>query len=181
MKFTKVLVLLAAISLFAVGGCGSGGESNDVREDTSSTDTEQHNEDVAISPSSGSSSSSEDASEYDPDPTDINYDYYDEGIPASFPDVIPVYDSANSTVLGGIEQDAGGTMVYSLILGSNDQVSDVTNTIVGSVENIDMNMTVEGSTMLMGYMGDWDYVITIDNGEADGYTTIITYTLTEKQ
>ena len=80
-----------------------------------------------------------------------------------------------------MEQNAGGTMMYNLVLGSNDQVSDVTNTVVGSVENIDMNLTVEGSTMLMGYMGDWNYTITIDNGEADGYTTIITYTITEKQ
>ncbi|MCD4847196.1 MAG: hypothetical protein K8R76_03290 [Candidatus Aegiribacteria sp.] len=181
MKFTKILVLLAAISIFALGSCGSSGESNDSREDTSNEDTEQQTEDVAISSSSGTSSSSDEASEYDPDPTDINYDYLDAGIPAGFPDVIPVYDSANTTVLGGLEQNAGGTMVYSLVLGCNDQISDVTNTVVGSLENIDMNMAVEGSTMLMGYMGDWDYVITIDNGEADGYTTIVTYTLTEKQ
>ena len=187
MKFTKILVLLAAISIFAVAGCGGSGESNDSLEDTSGTDTEQQNEDVAVSPSSGTSSSSEsssssdEASEYDPDPTDINYANFDEGIPASFPDVIPVYDSANSTVLGSMEQDAGGTMIYSLVLGSNDQVSDVTSTVVGSLENIDMNMAVEGSTMLMGYMGDWNYTITIDNGEADGFTTIVTYTLTEMQ
>lgn len=175
MKFTKILILLAAMSLFAAGGCGSNGESSDSSEDISSTDTEQQNTDAAIS------SSSEEASEYDPVPTDINYANLDEGIPANFPDVIPIYNSANSKVLGGVEQNAGGTMVYDLVLGSNDQVSDVTNIIVGSVENIDMNMTVEGSTILMGYMGDWDYVITIDNGEADGYTTIVTYTLTEKQ
>lgn len=181
MKFTKILVLLAAISLFAVSGCGSSGESNGSREDTSSTDTEQQNEDVEISSSSGTVSSSERTSEYDPDPTDINYEYLDEGIPANFPDVIPVYDSGNTTVLGGIEQNAGGTMVYSLILGCNDPVSEVTGIMVSRLENIDMNMTVEGSTMLMGYMGDWNYVVTIDNGEADGYTTIITYTLTEVQ
>lgn len=181
MKFTKVLVLLAAMTLFVLAGCGNSGESNDAREDTSGTDTEQQNEDVAISQPSGTSSSSEEASEYDPDPTDINYANFDEGIPASFPDVIPVYNSANTTVLGGIEQDAGGTMVYDLVLGSNDQVSDVTNIIVGSIENIDMNIAVEGSSMIMGYMGDWDYTITIDNGEADGYITIITYSLTEKQ
>ncbi len=181
MKFTKILVLLAAISLFAVSGCGSSGESNDSREDTSSSDTEQVNADAEISEPSGTSSSSEEGSEYDPDPTDINYANLNEGIPANFPDVIPVYNSANTTVLGGIEQDAGGTMIYDLVLGSNDQVSDVTSIIVGSVENIDMNISVEGSTMLMGYMGDWDYAITIDNGEADGYTTIITYALTEMQ
>lgn len=181
MKFTKILVLSAAISLFAVSGCGSSGESNDSRENISSTDTVQENEDVAISSSSGTASSSEETSEYDPDPTDINYANLDEGIPANFPDIIPVYDSANTTVLGGVEQNAGGIMIYDLVLGSNDQVSDVTNTVVGSLENIDMNITVEGSTMLMGYMGNWDYTVTIDNGEADGYTTIITYALTEKQ
>ena len=179
MKFTKILVLLAAMSLLAIVGCGSSGESSDSREDISDTDTEQQNTAVETSSSSKTFSSSEEASEYDPDPTDIDYSYLDEGIPANFPDVIPVYDSANTTVLGGVEQNAGGTMVYSLVLGSNDQISDVTNTMVGNLENIDMNMTLEGSTMLMGYMGDWNYIITIDNGEADGYTSIITYTLTE--
>ncbi len=169
------------MTLFVLGGCGSSGESNESGEETSSTDIEQHNEDAEISSSSETASSSEEASEYDPDPTDINYANLDEGIPANFPDVIPVYDSGNTTVLGGIEQNAGGTMIYDIVLGSNDQVSDVTNTVVGSLENIDMNISVEGSTILMGYMGDWDYTVTIDNGEADGYTTIITYALTEKQ
>lgn len=175
MKITGILVLSIIMTIFAFGGCGSSGESNDSQENTSGTDTQQR--DAVIS----TSSSSESESEYDPVPTDINYDYLDAGIPANFPEVIPIYDSSSLTVLGGMEQDAGGTMVYSLILGSNDQISDVSNAVVGSVENIDQNLSVEGSTMIMGYMGDWNYVITVDNGEADGYTTIITYTLTERQ
>lgn len=174
MKITKILLVSAIMAIFAFSGCGSSGESNDSQEDTSSTDTEQQDVDIAIS------SSSEDQSEYDPVPTDINYDNLDTGIPANFPEVIPIYDSSNSTVLGSMEQDAGGTMMYNLVLGSNDQISDVSNTVVGSVENINQNLSVEGSTMLMGYMGDWDYTITVDNGEADGYTTIITYTLVER-
>ena len=181
MKITKILLVSAIMAIFAFSGCGSSGESNDSQEDISSTDTEQQDVDIAISSSSENPSSSENQSEYDPDPTDINYDNLDAGIPANFPDVIPIYDLSNSTVLGSSEQDAGGTMMYSLVLGSNDQVSDVSNTVVGSVENINRNLSVEGSTMLMGYMGDWDYTITVDNGEADGYNTVITYLITEKQ
>jgi len=181
MKIAKILLVSAIMTIFALSGCGSSGESNDSQEDTSNTDTEQQDVDIATSSSSENPSSSEDQSEYDPDPTDINYDNLDAGIPANFPDVIPIYDPSNSTVLGSMEQDAGGTMIYNLVLGSNDQVSDVSNTVVGSVENIEQNISVEGTTMLMGYMGDWDYTVTVDNGEADGYTTIITYTLVERQ
>lgn len=32
--------------------------------------------------------------------------------------------------MGGMEQDAGGTMLYNLVLGSNDTVSEVTEVIV---------------------------------------------------
>lgn len=181
MKISKVLVLLVALTLFAVGGCIGSDGADDAEENTSSTDGEQQDADVEISASSETSSSFEEDSEYDPLPTDINYDHLDAGIPDGFPDVIPVYDIANSTVMGGLGQDAGGIMVYNLVLGTNDQISDVADDIVDAVENIDMNLAVEGSTLLMGYMGDWDYTITIDNGEADGFTTVITYSIVEKQ
>ncbi len=167
MKIARILLLLSALALFAAGGCGVGGEAGDA--------------DVEISSSSETSSSSDENSESDPGPTDTNYSNYDAVIPEGFPDVIPIYDIENSTVMGGIEQDAGRTMMYSLVLGSNDQISDVTDVIVGSLENIDMNSAVEGSTLLIGYMGNWDYTITVDNGEADGFTSVITYSLTEKQ
>jgi len=178
-KVSKVLILLVALTLFAAGGCIGSDSIDDAGENTSGTDAEQQDVDVEISASTETSSSSEEDSEYDPLPTDINYDNLDAGIPEGFPDVIPVYDPA--TVLGGIGQDAGGTMIYNLVLGTDDQISDVADVIVGSVENIDMSIAVEGSTLLMGYMGDWDYTITIDNGEADGFTTVITYSIVERQ
>ncbi len=180
MKFEKLIVLFAALALFAVGGCTGDESASDSDESASSTDVDEHDADIEISSSTESPLSSDEDSEYDAVPTDINYDNFDADIPEGFPDVIPVYDLANSTVMGGMAQDAGGTMVYSLVLGSNDPVSEVSDVIVSTVENIDMNMEVEGSTMLMGYMGDWNYTITIDNGEADGFTTIITYSIVEK-
>ncbi|MEA3267056.1 MAG: hypothetical protein U9P42_08985, partial [Candidatus Fermentibacteria bacterium] len=131
-------------------------------------------------PAETASSSSED-SENDSVPADINYDNYDAGIPDGFPDVIPVYDIANSTVMGGMEQDAGRTMMYSLVLGSNDEISDISETIINSLENIDLNIADESSALLIGYMGDWDYTITVNNGEADGFVAVITYSIVEKE
>lgn len=178
MRIAKVLVLFASLVLFVVGGC-TGGDS--AEETTSTTDGEHQEADVDVSNSATSSSSDED-SEYDSGPTDINYSHFDAGIPEGFPDIIPIYDIENSTVMGGMkQQDAGGTMMYDLVLGSNDRVSDVSDAIISSLENIDMNIAVEESVLLMGYMGDWDYTITVDNGEVDGFTTIITYSLVEKQ
>ncbi len=179
MKTTKVFALAVVLALFAIGGCIGGDTAEDADSNESTSDA-MDNDAATPAPVETASSSDED-SEYDPDPTDINYDVFDEGIPDGFPDVIPVYDLAHSTVLGGIGQDAGGTMMYSIVLGSDDQVIDVTNDILSRIENISMNVSVEGSTMVMGYMGDWDYTISVDNGEADGYTTIISYSITEKQ
>ncbi|MCK5034470.1 MAG: hypothetical protein KAS73_01145 [Candidatus Sabulitectum sp.] len=175
MKITKVLLMLVALALFAVLGCGEGAVAERAGESDSVADSEDHDEDAEIA------DNSDEESEYDSVPTDINYDNFDAGIPDGFPDVIPVYDIANSTVMGGMETDAGGTMVYNLVLGSNDEISDVSETIINTLENIDMNIAVEGSSMLMGYMGDWDYTITVDNGEADGFATVITYSIVEKQ
>jgi len=175
LKLTNVLLILAALALFAVLGCGEGAVAESAEESVSVADSEDQDADAEIA------DNSDEESEYDSVPTDINYDNFDAGIPDGFPNVIPVYDIPNSIVLGGMEQDAGGTMVYNLILGSNDEISDASETIINSLENIDMNIAVEGSTMLMGYMGDWDYTITIDNGEADGFVTVITYSIVEKQ
>ncbi len=176
MKAMKVFILAAALSLFIIGGCVETDTAEDTDSSISASEDETENpSDVEIA------ESSDEDLEYDPDPTDINYDNLSAGVPDGFPEVIPVYDLSNSTVLGGDEQDAGGTEIYSLVLGSNDQVSEVSGVILGSLENIEMDMSVEGSTMVMGYMGDWDYTITVDNGEADGYTTVISYTIVEKQ
>lgn len=180
MKTTIVFAMATVLALFAIGGCIGGDTADDAEINTSNTDADVE-VDVETSESVETALSSDEDSEYDPDPTDINYDNFDAGIPDGFPDVIPVYDLAHSTVLGGMEQDAGGTMVYNLVIGSNDQVSEVSDDVLSSVENISMDISVEGSTMVMGYMGDWDYTITIDNGEADGYTTVITYSIVEKQ
>ncbi len=178
MRIAKVPILFAALVLFVVGGC-IGGDS--AEENTSTADGEHQEADVDVSNSATSSSSDED-SEYDSGPTDTNYSNYDADIPESFPDVIPIYDIENSTVMGSYEQqDTGGTMMYGLVLGSNDRVSDVSDAIISSLENIDLNMPAEESALLIGYMGDWDYTITVDNGEVDGFTTIITYSLVEKQ
>ncbi len=183
MKKTKVFALAAVLALFAIGGCVESDTAEDADSNGSASEAEaevvDNNAETSV-PVETASSSHEDP-EYDSVPTDINYDNFDAGIPDGFPDVIPVYDIANSTVMGGMETDAGGTMVYNLVLGSNDEISDVSETIISSLENIDMNIAVEGSTMLMGYMGDWDYTITVDNGEADGFVTVITYSIVEKQ
>ncbi|MCK5840568.1 MAG: hypothetical protein KAH31_00255 [Candidatus Sabulitectum sp.] len=175
MKTANVFLMLATLSLFAVLGCGEGAVADSAEESAAVVDAGNHDADAE------SAENSNGDSEYDSVPTDINYDNFDAGIPDGFPDVIPVYDIANSTVMGGMETDAGGTMVYNLVLGSNDEISDVSETIINNLENIDMNIAVEGSSMLMGYMGNWDYTITVDNGEADGFVTVITYSIVEKQ
>ncbi|MCK5785348.1 MAG: hypothetical protein KAH54_02175 [Candidatus Sabulitectum sp.] len=178
MKNFTIMILLVAMALFAVAGCGGASETDNADEIVSSgnvdrdIDIDSHDEDVDVA------EHSDEDSDYDAYETDINYDNLAAGIPEGFPDVIPVYDPA--TVLGGTGQDAGGTMIYNLVIGSDDQLSDVAEAITGSVDNIDMNIAVEGSLMLMGYMDDWDYTISVDDGEADGYSTVITYTIVER-
>ncbi len=181
MKTTKLFALATVLALFAIGGCIGGDTAADADSNESASDAVAVDNDAETSAPVETASSPDEDSEYDPDPTDINYDNLDAGIPDGFPDVIPVYDLAHSTVLGGTGQNAGGTMVYNLVIGSNDLVSDVSDDILSKIENISMDISVEGSTMVMGYMGDWDYTITVDNGEADGYTTVITYSIVEKQ
>ena len=158
MKFTKTLVLLASLALFAVIGCGSGGEEVG--------DSEQPDADLA---SSGSSEEAELVS--------APAGHSDESIPDNFPDVIPLYDVDNSVVLTAGETVMGESTTLVVILGTNDQMPDVAADLTGRLENIETNIVIEGATMITGSMSDWTYIVYVDDGEVDGYTTTINYTL----
>lgn len=180
MKMAKVFLFAAALALFAVGGCIGSDNADDAEVNTSEADVDA-GDNVETSESMERASSSDEDSEFDPDPGDINNDHLDAGIPDGFPDVIPVYDIAHSTVMGGMGVDAEGTMIYNLTLGSNDQISEVYDFVLGSFENISMDLSDEGSLLIAGEMEDWEYTITAESGEANGFTTIITYSLIKNQ
>ncbi len=157
MKFMEILLVLAALVLFAFIGCGDGGEVSD---------SEQPDADIA---SSESSEETEEAS----DPATQS----DETIPENFPDAIPLYDIGNSAVLTAGETVMGETTTLVAILGTNDQISDVAADLTGRLENIETNVVIEDATMITGSSDDWAYIIYVDDGEIEGYTTTVTYTL----
>jgi hypothetical protein len=99
-------------------------------------------------------------------------------IPEGYPEgEIPIYEVASSVILGGFKQDMEGTLVYNLVIGSTDDVQTVTQDIRNKFENESTEFEDMGGGMLMGVKGGWGYVITINSGEADGYETLVTYTL----
>jgi hypothetical protein len=103
-------------------------------------------------------------------------------VPEGYPEEeIPVYEIASSVILGGFKQDMGDTLVYNLVIGSKDDVQTVTQNIRDEFENGSIEFEDMGGGMLMGVKGGWEYVITINSGEADGYETVVTYSLRKER
>ena len=103
-------------------------------------------------------------------------------IPEGYPEEeIPIYEPASSVILGGFKMEEGDTLVYNLVIGSNDDVQTVTQNIRNKLENESTEFEGVGEGMLIGVKGEWEYVITINSGEEDGYETLVTYMLTKKQ
>lgn len=103
-------------------------------------------------------------------------------IPVGYPEKeIPVYEPASSVILGGFKNDLGDKVFCNLVIGSDDDVQTITQNIRNKLENESTKFEDMGEGMLIGVKGEWEYVITMDPGEADGYKTLVTYTLTKKQ
>ncbi len=103
-------------------------------------------------------------------------------IPEGYPEEeIPIYEPASSVILGGFKMEEGDTLFYNLVIGSNDDVQTVIQNIRNKFENESTEFEDMGGSMLIGVKGEWEYAITINSGEADGYETLVTYTLTKKQ
>ena len=103
-------------------------------------------------------------------------------IPEGYPEKeIPIYEPASSVILGGLKQDMGDALFYNLVIGSNDDVQTVIQNIRNEFENKSTEFEDIGGGMLIGIKGEWEYTITINPGEADGYETLITCTLIKEQ
>jgi len=114
------------------------------------------------------------------EPDDVDIEITGQ-IPEGYPEnEIPIYEPASSAILGGSKLENGDTLFYNLVIGSNDDVQTVTQNIRNKLENESTEFEDMGS-MLMGVKGEWEYIITINSGEADGYGTLVTYTLTKRQ
>ena len=115
------------------------------------------------------------------EPADVNIEIMGQ-IPEGYPEEeIPIYEPASSVILGGFKMEEGDTLVYNLVIGSNDDVQTVTQNIRNKLENESTEFEGVGEGMLIGVKGEWEYVITINSGEEDGYETLVTYMLTKKQ
>jgi len=115
------------------------------------------------------------------EPADVDIETTGQ-IPEGYPEgEIPIYEPASSVVLGGFKMEDGDTLVYNLVIGSNDDVQTVTQNIRNKLENESTEFEGVGEGMLIGVKGEWEYVITINSGEVDGYETLVTYTLTKEQ
>ncbi len=113
------------------------------------------------------------------EPADVDLEMTGQ-IPEGYPEnEIPIYEPASSVILGGFRMEDGGTLIYNLVLGSNDDVQTVTQNIRNKLENGSTEFEDMGG-MLLGVKGEWEYVITINSGEVDGYETLVTYMLTKE-
>jgi hypothetical protein len=103
-------------------------------------------------------------------------------LPEGYPEKqIPIYEPASSVVLGGFKQDMDDIRVYNLVIGSDDDVQTVTQSIRNTFENESAEFEqMVGGGMFMGVKDGWEYTIVINSGEADGYGTLVTYVLTAK-
>ncbi|MCK5128322.1 MAG: hypothetical protein KAQ68_00610 [Clostridiales bacterium] len=121
---------------------------------------------------------------------DINYDNLEDDIPSDYPmDEVPIYDDGKTVVLGGNEQNAGGTIMYSVVIATDTETDEVLADIIQTMKKLSndakdgsfTDVTVGGVGMVIGSVDDWDYSIGIGDGKADGYTTVVTYTISERK
>ncbi len=116
--------------------------------------------------------------------SDLNWDTLSESsVPEGYPhDDVPLIGLDNSTILGASKQSMGdeGT-AYIIVYGMNDAVDTVAETISTQLEQY---LTSHGGTfqsimsqMLMGEINNCQYTVSIGDGSADGYTTVISYTV----
>ena len=102
-------------------------------------------------------------------------------LPNGYPkDVFPVYKPESSEVLGGTHRTMEGVQMYNAVLGSQDDVKTVTQSITDYYKEHSQTFNSMSSDHLMGEKDGWEYSIVINDGKADGYGTLITYTLQKK-
>lgn len=158
----KILILVVAVIVLSTLACSLTGGGIGTGEEVDA---------IATQPPAESSD------EQLPAPLELATDQIPEGYPEG---EIPIYEPASSVILGGYKMEDGGTLFYNLVIGSDDDVQTVTQNIQNKFENESTEFENMGG-LLIGAKGEWEYVITIDSGEADGYGTLVTYTLTKKQ
>ena len=158
----KILILVVAVIVLSTLACSLPGGGIGTGEEVDAIATQ---------------SAAESSGEQLPAPLELATDQIPEGYPE---EEIPIYEPASSVILGGSKMEESDILFYNLVIGSNDDVQTVTQNIQNKFENESTEFENMGG-LLIGVKGEWEYVITINSGEADGYGTLVTYTLTKKQ
>ncbi|MEA3339725.1 MAG: hypothetical protein U9R15_07145 [Chloroflexota bacterium] len=160
----KILILVVAVIVLSTLACSLTGGGIGTGEEVDAIETQPPAE------------SSDEQLPLPSEPVDLATGQIPEGYPE---EEIPIYEPASSVILGGMKLDTDDILHYNLTIGSNDDVQTVTQNIRNKFENESTEFEDMGS-LLIGVKGEWEYVITINSGEADGYETLVTYTLAKK-
>ena len=106
-------------------------------------------------------------------------------VPADFPNNVPLYQG-NATLIGSIRQEANDITIFHLVYGVNEATSEIGpaigNTLQAQSAGGSFQQIMSGTEyMFMGTIGDWDYVVVVSDGSSDGFTSQITYQISEHQ
>lgn len=104
-----------------------------------------------------------------------------QDIPQGYPlDEFPVYGGEDSDVLGGYRQSYEDMLAYNLVIGTGDPAEEVERVLRETYEERSSEFDpMSGSGMFTGTLGQWQYAIVVNDGEADGYAALVTYSLEE--
>lgn len=124
----------------------------------------------------------EDTNQGHPD-SELNYDNMGGEMPSDYPsDDVPL-NLTDATLIGAQSIDADGTQVYSIVYGINRPQEEVSTEIKTMIEASIASGTGQirdiMGMMYMGNVNGWDFNIAIGDGTADGFTTLVTYLVTE--
>ena len=142
-------------------------------------------------PASGSAQSGSDPGtsdgydvEYDDGESELNWGTLSENdIPDGYPESeVPLFGLERGELLGASRQDMGesGT-AFIIIFGINEDMETISAMIAGQLEqHVISNGGSYQSVMDQMFMGDINgcsYTVAIGDGSADGYTTVVDYTV----
>lgn len=100
-------------------------------------------------------------------------------IPEGYPlDDFPVYGGSDSEVMGGSRQSLEGMLMYNLVIGTSDSPEAVEAAIREEYEGRSSEFEqMVGGGMFTGLSGQWRFSIVINDGQADGFASVVSYML----
>lgn len=107
--------------------------------------------------------------------------YMGQDIPEGFPQgLFPVYGGTDSNVLGGMRTDMEGKLFFNLVVGTGHDPQTVEAHMREDLEARSSEYEeVAGAGLFMGTIEGWRYSIVVSDGAADGFSTLVSYTLEE--